>query len=164
MHELLLDGQVPGEDWRGFMEPEVIIGISGIYNLRLLRDSNSHPAYQEFLSSAFGTSEDVWDTVSPGLWNGQAGENPAWALGKMLVLVSSSGDELVDISQIEGMAEMSENWQSKQCGKLRTEVWKDMLSIGHDEIWSGGLGMASVLERVLELFFENGGAVLKNNQ
>lgn len=127
-----------------FSEPEIIVGVAGIYDLRLLRDSNSHPAYQEFLTSAFSSSEEIWDAVSPAL----ASPTPAWKAGKMLALVSSTGDELVDPGQIEEMSERAKGWHAT------VKEWKGMLSVGHDEIWSEGKGLGDVLGRVLAEFFD----------
>jgi hypothetical protein len=132
------------EPFATFQEPEAIVGVAGIYDLQLLRDRNSHPAYQEFLTGAFGTDETAWNAVSPAEWGGKGWEN-----GKMLALVSSTGDELVDPSQIELMGEKSRVWD----GGANVEVWKGMLGMGHDEIWSEGKGLGDVLGRVLNKFF-----------
>lgn len=118
--------------------PEVIIGIAGIYDLRLLRDNNSHPAYQEFVSGAFGENEENWDQVSPARCDGI---EKVWQEGKYLVLVSSKGDELVDEAQIDVMSEKARSWQ----GGLKLEVWKGILSQRHDDIWQNGEELGRVI-------------------
>lgn len=142
MREQLLEHDTL-EKFKEFKEPEVIVGVAGIYDLRRLRDNNSHPAYQEFLVGAFGSSESVWDSVSPAVSN----PPPTWKAGKMLALVSSTGDELVDLGQIEEMSESANGWG------VTIKEWKGMLSMGHDEIWSEGKGLGEVLGRVLGEFF-----------
>lgn len=126
---------------RNFVEPEVVVGLAGIYDLRLLRDSHSHAAYHDFLVGAFGEDEKVWDEVSP------TNEIPEWKAGRRLVLVSSSGDELVDEGQINVMGERTRLWN------VETDVWRGVLDMTHDEIWKRGVGLGGVLGRVLREFF-----------
>ncbi|KAL3480274.1 hypothetical protein BJX99DRAFT_254864, partial [Aspergillus californicus] len=48
--------------------PMAILGMAGIYDLRLLRDSHVDiSAYQEFIEGAFGGDEGVWDAASPAV-------------------------------------------------------------------------------------------------
>lgn len=153
MHDSILgsiDGKPATQDVKGFTEPEVIIGVAGIYDLKLLRDTNTHPAYQAFLDGAFSSDEKIWNAVSPALFK------PAsefWPNGKMLVLVTSSGDELVDPSQIDVMGVQAGKWKEVVDKKLKVEVWKGMLEGGHDEIWSSGTSLAAVIERAIGLYF-----------
>ncbi|KAH7363795.1 Alpha/Beta hydrolase protein [Rhexocercosporidium sp. MPI-PUGE-AT-0058] len=125
-----------------FKNPEIVVGVAGIYDMRLLRDKNSHPAYQEFLVSAFGEDEKAWDRASPANHDFLA----SWPEVKSVVVVSSSGDELVDPTQIECMATRLENLRASAV----VMVLKGFLHQTHDHIWDEGIGLAHVIVQTLK--------------
>lgn len=125
--------------------PRTIVGVAGIYDLRLLRDRNPHPAYQSFLVGAFGADEKVWDELSPARYQ-KYGD---WDKGELVVLASSTGDELVDESQIERMHLKLMDQRNKT--GVKVETWKDMLEMKHNAIWESTNGLAKVIGRVLEI-------------
>lgn len=133
-----------------FQNPEIVVGVAGIYDLRLLRDNNSHPAYQEFIAGAFGNDEEIWDAVSPA----QSELLKAWPEAKTVVLVSSSRDELIDNGQIDCMG-ASLKAMGEQASVL---VLKDFLDMPHDDQWIEGLGMANVVIETLKAWEGNGRA------
>lgn len=118
--------------------------------MRLLRDKNSHPAYQEFLVSAFGEDEKAWDLASPANYEFLA----SWPEVKTAVVVSSTGDELVDPTQIECMARRLENLRDRATVK----VLKGFLHQTHDHIWDEGVGLADVIVETLKAWVEDGGS------
>lgn len=130
-----------------FKNPEIIVGVAGIYDMRLLRDRNSHPAYQEFLVGAFGEDEKAWDLASPAKYD----LLETWEEVKIAVVVSSSGDELVDLSQIECIAKRLKN--SKERGTVM--VLKGFLNQTHDHIWDEGVGLADTIVETLKAWVGN---------
>jgi phospholipase C len=125
-------------DWNAdFSSPEVVVGVAGIYDLRLLRNQNSHPTYQEFLVAAFGDEESMWDLASPARQ-----PFPPWKVGKLIVLVTSSGDELVDPTQIDVMARTLETYDYNN-RDIKAEVWKE------------GVGLGEIIGRTLREFFSD---------
>lgn len=112
--------------------------------MRLLRDNNSHPAYQEFLASAFGEDENDWDNASPA--NHELVK--AWPEARTVVVVSSKGDELVDEAQIECMGKRLEDLRA--AAKVR--VLKGFLEQSHDGIWEQGVGLADVIVETLKVW------------
>ncbi|KAK0124681.1 hypothetical protein ONS95_009626 [Cadophora gregata] len=134
-----------------FQPPEIVVGVAGIYDMRLLRDNNSHPAYQEFLVSAFGEDEKEWDRASPA--DGRYDFLRGWKEGRMAVLVSSSGDELVDEAQIECMGEKLEGLRGSGSGDgVKVRILKGFLAQTHNGIWEGGEGLADVIIEVLRVW------------
>ncbi|KFY42270.1 hypothetical protein V494_02489, partial [Pseudogymnoascus sp. VKM F-4513 (FW-928)] len=45
--------------------PRCILGSEGIYDIPSLVARNSHPAYREFVTAAFGDDESAWVAASP---------------------------------------------------------------------------------------------------
>lgn len=128
-----------------FRNPEILVGVAGIYDIKLLRDNNAHPAYQEFIFSAFGTNEKDWKHASPasvsdlGDW---------WPEAKTVALFTSSRDELVDEAQLECM------WSSlKQMrSKVQVEKFSRFLEMSHDEMWKEGIGLAKAIIKALDMW------------
>lgn len=117
----------------GYGFPVAILGMAGIYNLRLLRDTHRDiSAYQEIIEGAFGGDENVWDAVSPGVVGVDA-----WEEGRVVVLAHSEGDELCDVAQSEEMKRRLSGWEEgKSSGQRKVHA----LSIEgkHDEAWEKG--------------------------
>ncbi|OJI97540.1 hypothetical protein ASPVEDRAFT_36962 [Aspergillus versicolor CBS 583.65] len=124
----------------GYEHPQAILGMAGIYNLRLLRDSHKDiSAYQEFIEGAFGDDENVWDAVSPGVVGVDA-----WEEGRVVVLAHSDSDELCDVAQSEGMKQRLRGWEE---GRSNGQRKVHLLSIEgkHDEAWEKGAELARAI-------------------
>ncbi|KAI9641765.1 Kynurenine formamidase [Ciborinia camelliae] len=126
-----------------FKLPRYVLGVAGIYDLRLLRDTHSHPAYNEFLTEAFGSNEKVWDEVSPARFSNfdEFGKS-----GKVLAFATSRNDELVDEEQIDVMMR---NVQDIDGGVVVKNL-KNMLKGAHNEIWETG-DLADAIDEILHL-------------
>lgn len=124
-----------------FKLPKYVLGVAGIYDLRLLRDKNPHPAYNDFLTKAFGSNEKVWDEVSPAKFPNfdEFGKS-----GKILAFATSQYDELVDEKQIDVMLENAQNVD----GEVVVQNLKNILKRAHDEIWKTG-DLADAIDVVL---------------
>lgn len=147
-------GNLPGVDintgaGETIINPKAIVGVEGIYDLRLLRDNNrQYSAYEEFLPGAFGSDEDVWDAVSPARVSGTAGFRDSWEEGKLAVLAHSVDDELVDFAQIDAMAEGLKVWEEGG-RERRVVVLRDLHGL-HDEVWSKGEELARAISVAVE--------------
>ncbi|KAH6666796.1 Alpha/Beta hydrolase protein [Halenospora varia] len=136
---LLYDQNIPA-----MQNPEVIVGVAGIYDMKLIRDTHrSITAYNDFLVGAFGKDKEEWDRLSPAKFQDF---RECWQEGKRLVLVSSSGDELVDEGQIDCMSEFVQSLGPT----IDVEMQKETLKERHNDIWANGVEMASVIGDVLK--------------
>jgi acetyl esterase/lipase len=123
----------------GYIAPLAILGMAGIYNLRLLRDSHRDiSAYQDFIEGAFGADEKAWDAASPGVVRGEDGVE-GWKEGRLVVLAHSKGDELCDMEQSERMKEFLEGWKGNDQKRL---VQFLVIKGRHDEAWEKGEELA----------------------
>ncbi|KAL4905839.1 hypothetical protein BDW74DRAFT_13438 [Aspergillus multicolor] len=143
------DGEGHGD---GYVAPLAILGMAGIYDLRLLRDSHSEiSAYQEFIEGAFGKDEGVWDAASPGVVKGEEGVE-GWKEGRVVVLAHSDEDELCDVAQSEKMKEFFGEWGKKS---EKREVQMLPIKGKHDEAWEKGeelaRGILFTIERLQSL-------------
>jgi kynurenine formamidase len=142
--------------------PLAILGIDGLYDLPLARDTyKDDPFYQRFLEGAFGKNEDDWARASPARWTRYA---ESWGKGSLVVLAHSHDDELVDWGQVEAMdrcwREMQEGeGDGKANGKL-AEMRVMEIEGRHAEIWQKGIGMAGPIGNAVSLMLrmENGDA------
>ncbi|EEP78600.1 predicted protein [Uncinocarpus reesii 1704] len=130
-------------------QPLAIVGVSGIYDLRLLRDTHEHPAYQQFTEDAFGGDEEIWDRVSPAKVQ-HGGVVEGWSAGKLAMLASSNGDELVDPPQLKAMAEVLDQWKTHDGPDGREVLIIDDLEESHDDIWKNGVELAKVISKTIE--------------
>ncbi|APA13178.1 hypothetical protein sscle_10g079480 [Sclerotinia sclerotiorum 1980 UF-70] len=124
-----------------FKLPQYFLGAAGIYNLRLLRDTHPHPAYNEFLTEAFGGDEKAWDEVSPArfpYFMGIGGKK------KVLAFATSPDDELVDEIQIDVMVK---SVQGVADGVVVKNL-KGILKGTHNKIWETG-NLAVAIEELL---------------
>ncbi|CBF87817.1 hypothetical protein AN1271.2 [Aspergillus nidulans FGSC A4] len=122
-----------------YIAPLAILGMAGIYNLRLLRDSHRDiSAYQEFIEGAFGKDEKVWDAASPGVVRGVNGVE-GWKEGRLVVLAHSKEDELCDMEQSEKMKEFLDGWKGND--QKRLVQFLDIKG-RHDEVWENGEELA----------------------
>ncbi|KLJ12105.1 hypothetical protein EMPG_12769 [Blastomyces silverae] len=131
--------------------PITIVGVEGIYDLRVLRDTfKEFPVYQEFIEAPFGTDENVWDGVSPAKVEGQKGIAGGWVNGRLAVLAHSEADELVDMGQLRAMTKMLEMWRAAGSqGRTRNVLLLDDLKGAHDEIWNKGDELAQVIVKAI---------------
>ncbi|TID24781.1 kynurenine formamidase protein [Venturia nashicola] len=108
--------------------PKGIAGVCGIYDMPLMLETNSHPAYREFVAGAFGEDAVLWETVSPAVRMKRDGKV---LNGIVLILGYSVDDELIDEPQVRSLPELGQ----------------DVLVLrgGHDEIWQKGDGLARVV-------------------
>ncbi|PWY67340.1 alpha/beta-hydrolase [Aspergillus eucalypticola CBS 122712] len=131
--------------------PVGIVGMAGIYDLRLLRDTHrSVSAYQEFSEGAFGADEAVWDEVSPALGRGEEGVCGGWSgIGDgdrlVAVLAYSGGDSLVDPGQREVMRKaLEEEWVGGG-GRGMLDIEGD-----HNDAWEKGEDLARAIAFAIE--------------
>ncbi|KAL2834549.1 alpha/beta-hydrolase [Aspergillus pseudoustus] len=137
----------------GYAAPVAILGMAGIYDLRLLRDFHRDiSAYQDFIEGAFGSDESVWDSASPAVVTGKEGVE-GWESGKLVVLAHSSDDELCDLAQSSKMKETLTVWVND--GEERREVHFLSIKGQHDEAWEKGeelaRGIVFTVEKLQEL-------------
>jgi len=93
-------------------KPTAIVGVAGIYDIRLLVDRHrGNLAYREFAESAFGVDDMLWDAVSPAQMIGSRGVEGGWKTGRLVVLARSPDDELVDKAQEEVMLDALKGWE-----------------------------------------------------
>ncbi|KAI9376756.1 hypothetical protein BJX61DRAFT_985 [Aspergillus egyptiacus] len=150
----LFSGLVASASARTYLPPTAILGMAGIYDLRLLRDTHKDiAAYQEFSEGAFGADETVWDAVSPAVVRGVGGVE-GWEEGRVVVLAHSTEDTLCDSAQSEVMKRFLEGgW--KAGGEREREVYFLPVEGDHNDVWTTGEGLArgilSTLERLQEL-------------
>ncbi|TGO12899.1 hypothetical protein BTUL_0080g00190 [Botrytis tulipae] len=124
-----------------FKLPRYVLGVAGIYDLRLLRETHPHPAYNEFLTQAFGSDEKLWDEVSPARFSNfeEIGKSE-----KILAFTTSPDDELVDEIQIDVMVQ---NLQGINGGVVVKNL-KNHLKGTHNKIWETG-NLANAIVEVL---------------
>ena len=145
-------------------QPTAIVGVAGIYDLRLLRDTHADiSAYQEFIEGAFGADEMLWDGASPAQVTGSRGVEGGWKSGRLAVLAHSKDDGLVDVPQIEGMEKTLRNWEKAEAQISVQEVSHcdrrvRVLSItgAHDEAWEKGEQLARAVTFAFEQLHEMG--------
>ncbi|KAJ8060285.1 hypothetical protein OCU04_010622 [Sclerotinia nivalis] len=124
-----------------FKLPQYFLGAAGIYDLKLLRDTHPHPAYNEFLTEAFGGDEKVWDEVSPARFPDFEGIGKS---GKVLAFATSPNDELVDETQIDVMVKSVQG----VADEVVVKNLKGILKGAHNKIWETG-NLADAIEEVL---------------
>ncbi|KAJ9297218.1 hypothetical protein DTO271G3_4511 [Paecilomyces variotii] len=144
---------LPGVDAMRLIKPKAIVGVEGIYDLRLLRDNyKQYNAYQEFLTGAFGPDEDLWDVVSPARASSSSsssfGIQRSWAEGKLAVLAHSVDDELVDFAQLDAMYDALKVWEGEG-NERRVVTMRDLHGL-HNEVWSAGEELARVISVAVE--------------
>ena len=125
-----------------FPMPAAIVGVAGIYNMKLLRDTHTEiPAYDVFTTAAFGDDEDEWDKASPT--NGKYAKT--WPSGRVMVVAHSREDELVDWVQVEAI----EKILHKERKDTRSNKVLELKG-KHHEIWMEGGEMARAIREALQ--------------
>ncbi|OGM44096.1 hypothetical protein ABOM_007329 [Aspergillus bombycis] len=132
--------------------PLVVVGLAGIYDLKLLRDTHKEiPAYQEIVEGAFGDDAAAWDAVSPAVVKGADGVEGGWTAGRWAILAYSSKDLLVDLPQQEAMdAFLRAGWSNAQSEGCPRSVALMPLEGEHDECWEKGEGLAEAISFAIE--------------
>ncbi|KAJ9273102.1 hypothetical protein DTO212C5_687 [Paecilomyces variotii] len=147
-----LPGVDTDSDAMRLIKPKAIVGVEGIYDLRLLRDNyKRYDAYQEFLAGAFGPDEDLWDVVSPARASSSSsssGIQRSWAEGKLVILAHSVDDELVDFAQVDAMYDGLKAWGGEG-NERRVVTLRDLHGL-HNEVWSAGEELARVISVAVE--------------
>ena len=125
--------------------PYAVVGLAGIYDVKLLVKDNEDPGYRQIVENAFGKNEAVWGLASPADWAYGA----LWPEGRVAVLMHSDGDELVNWSQTNAMAELLEKEGTE---KRRNVVLKG--SGAHDDAWLDGGDLARAFLQALSMLQE----------
>ena len=132
-----------GKKTVGVMMPQIVLGVEGLYDLPLLRDTHRDiPMYQQFLDGAFGADEEDWKRAHPV--GGRLSET--WKNGRTLVIAHSKGDELVDWVQVERMQNAIRRESVFQREDLTLE-----LSGKHFAIVDDGTEMAWAIEKAISV-------------
>ncbi|PYH46194.1 arylformamidase [Aspergillus saccharolyticus JOP 1030-1] len=148
-----------GEGGSVAMGPQAILGMAGIYDLRLLRDDHETiTAYQQFIEGAFGSDEALWDEVSPATMvrDPQDGLVGGWTAGRLAVLAHSAEDELVNPRQQEVMGEALKSWVEASAASGTGPRRVELLPINgaHDDPWDKGKELARAIAFTLEKLLE----------
>ncbi|KAL2429053.1 hypothetical protein ABEF95_004805 [Exophiala dermatitidis] len=155
--------------------PTTIVGLAGIYDLRLLldnhKDTPSSDIYASFLEGAFGEDKNDWDRASPARFISTStststppGESDCLYADRSLsiLLVTADKDDLVEPEQRDVMRRTilglgtdpeesteSPHTRSTCCSRYK---YTDMnIEGGHDDMWRVGERMMKVIERALEM-------------
>lgn len=122
--------------------PTAIVGVEGIYDIHaLVRAHAKQSIYRDFVANALGDNESVWTAVSPTAGN----YDESWPDGKLVVLIHSWEDELVEREQavLQMNALRSQGWAEASKTKR-----VDLIEIRgkHDEVWQSPRQMARAIE------------------
>ncbi|THY82628.1 alpha/beta-hydrolase [Aureobasidium pullulans] len=126
--------------------PKAIIGIEGIYDIPGLLARNTHPVYREIIVGAFTEHPDAWSTVSP-----VAHDYPGFN-GKVL-LIHSDKDELVEMQQMDSMAErfVTLGFIKPSSASDENTIEQRIIHCSHDEVWEKGTELAKAIRWVSQL-------------
>ncbi|KAI9041569.1 arylformamidase [Aspergillus affinis] len=130
--------------------PTAILGVAGLYDLRLIRDTFSDvPAYQEIVEGAFSKDEKLWDEASPAVVRGPNGVE-GWEAGRLVVLAYSVEDGLVDPMQWKAMEHALAGWEKDHSKEKGRRVEMLPLTGHHDEAWENGEELARAIAFTIE--------------
>jgi kynurenine formamidase len=132
----------------GMRPPVALLGMEGIYDLTALVATHTHPAYREFVTSAFGKDETSWVTASQlccrlQKWQGN------------VLLIQSVNDELVDMQQTDSMVEklVGQGFTKSTtslAGNEGKQLSKTIIDCMHDEVWEKGTELAKAIQAVTD--------------
>lgn len=143
---------------------KALVGLAGIYDLRLLLDNHKDGPYGDiyasFIQGAFGQELNDWDRASPAHFS----ESGMYS-GMTVLLVTAQEDELVEPAQREAMRraildpETLQREQDLTSLTAREFVLEHKgckyaeLSVegGHDEMWLVGERMVAAIERAIQI-------------
>ncbi|EHY57478.1 hypothetical protein HRR90_001333 [Exophiala dermatitidis] len=157
--------------------PTAIVGLAGIYDLRLLLDNHSDTPYSDiyasFLEGAFGSDKNDWDRASPARFISTS-TSPDESKSKPnrtstdrsvnILLVTADKDDLVEPEQRDVMRrsilglgtdteESTESPHTRSTCRSRYKYKYAEMNVegGHDDMWQVGERMVQVIERALEM-------------
>ncbi|KAL5361657.1 hypothetical protein BJX96DRAFT_152519 [Aspergillus floccosus] len=146
----------------GYASPAAIVGVAGIYDLKMLRNSlNDDPAYQNLIERAFGSDEAVWDDISPAVAEGLDGVEGGWDAGYYALLANSRTAGPVDLAQRDAMKSgaLARWMRAGDSGERRIGTLP--LDGDDDEVWGNGAELARAitfalgrLQRIISDIFE----------
>lgn len=130
-------------------KPVAIVGVCGIYDLRLLRDDfKQYESVGAFIKGAFGDYEETWDRVSPARVIDSDGVAAGWSTGQVVVVASSRNDSLINSHQGLAMQETLKTWEGLNSG--RKLIFLDDLVEDHDDVWSKGQELSRTIIAAIE--------------
>ncbi|KXJ93058.1 Alpha/Beta hydrolase protein [Microdochium bolleyi] len=136
-------GLASGAAAASFAHPAAAIGLCGIYDLNALWDRMK--GTYTFIESVFGPDRKAWDLAAPARFSGDYSQ--AWQpleRKPVVILASSSEDELIDEPEVELMAAKVQSDQG-----LDYILVKDMRG-KHDDVWLDGAEVARIVLLALE--------------
>ncbi|CZR62044.1 uncharacterized protein PAC_11941 [Phialocephala subalpina] len=136
LHQSLLLG-------KALPKPSSVLGIAGIYNFESFVESHSGiSAYKEIMHNAFPERKS-WDEAAP--YSSDRNKETLWEHAPIVVISRSEVDELVEKAQASFMFERARSMPKA------TEVHFLEASGAHDQIWSSGDILASLVVKTLGL-------------
>ncbi|KAF1814359.1 hypothetical protein P152DRAFT_500120 [Eremomyces bilateralis CBS 781.70] len=144
--------------------PVAVVSLSGLHDLPLLaRNHASQPVYGEFLTGAFGGDGAAWEAASPV--NGAFGEEE-WVVeggGRVIVLVWSGEDGLVEEEQKSVMgAWLQSRWGFELVNPAqspgvtpRNRLLELEVTESHDGMWQKGDAVAQAVDAVLKQLYSD---------
>ncbi|KAJ9667527.1 hypothetical protein H2201_002396 [Coniosporium apollinis] len=139
----------PRSGYGDLAPPAAVVGLCGIYDIPLLVETHSHPAYREFVEAAFGKEEREWAKASPVGGVGTLRDGDGEGGRCVVVLGHSVQDELVDRNQRDAMVETLRGEGFEGEGADRERVVLDMVG-KHDEVWEKGEQVMKAIEVALD--------------
>ncbi|PFH57136.1 hypothetical protein XA68_15476 [Ophiocordyceps unilateralis] len=116
--------------------PLAVVAIAGIYDLVGLNDRFTGQ-YTDFMTAAFGPSQDVWRAASP------IHHVASWPTRIPLILAHSPDDDLVDATELRNMAVRLAD------AGVDVGLVSDLVG-DHDAPWREGLQVVDLVRRALE--------------
>ncbi|QIX02348.1 hypothetical protein AMS68_007865 [Peltaster fructicola] len=126
--------------------PVAIVGVDGIYDIpALLETYRDEPAYLHFVTSAFGADKTVWHAVSPA----NADLSQSWQDGRLVSLVHSLDDELLDVDQRDRLEKALKKQDWTADGEKRIVI-HDLHGLKHDELWQKPAELAKIIVQTVD--------------
>ncbi|CRG85154.1 hypothetical protein PISL3812_02278 [Talaromyces islandicus] len=130
-------------------KPKAIVGVCGIYDLRLLRnDFKQYESVGAFIKGAFGEDEEIWDRVSPARVIDSDGVAAGWSTGQVAIVASSRNDSLINSPQGLAMRKTLKTWEDLH--SERKIIFLDDLVEDHDDVWSKGQELSRTIIAAIE--------------
>ena len=129
--------------------PQSIIGLEGIYDILSLLEHHQHPMYRQFITGAFGPSQESWKEVSPAFVD----YSDRWPGGQLAVLAHSPDDTLVEKGQMSRMVDGLRSWE-RDDKENRRDVQVLWVEGEHNVPWEKGEGVAYTIRVALEVLEE----------
>jgi kynurenine formamidase len=137
LHQALLSG-------KSLPQPSKVLGISGIYNFEAFVEAHSGiEAYKEIMENAF-PERTIWQEASP--YSSDPKNVTLWESAGAIAVSHSPEDELVEEAQAAFMLE-----RARFLPEAENKVYFLEASGHHDQIWSSGTTLASLVVRTMDL-------------